>query len=261
MRRRPRLGRAFMPNLLTNGWAPDDAFVLDALRDSVVTELELLYDSSNYVFLAVLEHPEHGAGVAVYKPAAGAQPLSDFAYTSLHRREVAAYELSRLLGWSFVPPVVERDGPKGIGSMQLYIAHDPEQHYFNVRSDPRYREQFMRIAAFDLVANNGDRKGGHLLPDADGSIWGIDNALCFHRHEKLRTVIWDFAGETLPDALVADLDRVRGCLLTADEASGAFRALLAPGELDAFIQRCAALIAYPVLPEMYPWRCVPWPLI
>ena len=98
-----------MIETLVNGWQPDAPFVLDALRDAEVRALELLYDSSNYVFLVVLAHPEHGEGLAVYKPVSGEAPLSDFPYGTLHRREVAAYELSRLLGWGIVPPVVERE--------------------------------------------------------------------------------------------------------------------------------------------------------
>jgi uncharacterized repeat protein (TIGR03843 family) len=250
-----------MAERLPNAWSPDDTFVLGALRDAEVRDLDLLYDSSNYVFLASLAHPEFGDGLAVYKPAAGEAPLSDFPYGSLHRREVAAYELSTLLGWGIVPPMVERDGPRGVGSMQLFIDHDPEAHYFVLRGDGRYQEQYVRLAAFDLIANNADRKGGHMLLDASGRIWAIDNALCFHRIDKLRTVIWDFAGEIIPDALLADIRRVRNSLAGDDPAAVALCSLLATAEVAAFVRRCDALLSNPVLPEMYPWRCVPWPLV
>lgn len=246
---------------VTNPWSPDDAYVLDALREADVRDLDLLYDSSNYVFLASLAHPEYGEAFGVYKPAAGEAPLSDFPYGSLHRREVAAYELSRLLGWQVVPPIVERDGPRGVGSMQLYIEHDPARHYFALRAEAVYHEQLVRLATFDLVANNADRKGGHILEDAQGRLWGIDNALCFHRVEKLRTVIWDFADTTIPEPLRADIERVSACLATEDASTDAFRALLPAGEVAALLRRMEALLAHPVLPEMYPWRCVPWPLI
>jgi uncharacterized repeat protein (TIGR03843 family) len=250
-----------MTERLANAWSPEDAFVLDALRDAEVRDLDLLYDSSNYVFVASLAHSEFGDGLAVYKPAAGEAPLSDFPYGSLHRREVAAYELSTLLGWGIVPPMVEREGPRGVGSMQLYIEHDPNSHYFVLRGDEQYRAQYVRLAAFDLIANNADRKGGHMLLDAHGHIWGIDNALCFHRIDKLRTVIWDFAGETVPDALLADIERVRDALAGDDPAAAPLCSLLAGPEVAAFIKRCDALLSNPVLPEMYPWRCVPWPLV
>jgi uncharacterized repeat protein (TIGR03843 family) len=246
---------------LLNAWRPDDAQVLDALRGSEVGGLELLYDSSNYVFLASLAHPDHGDGVGVYKPVAGEAPLSDFPYGSLHRREVAAYELSTLLGWGIVPPVVEREGPRGIGSMQLFIEHDPAAHYFAKRSDETLHPQYVRLAAFDLITNNADRKGGHVLLDRSGHIWGIDNALCFHRIDKLRTVIWDFAGEMVPDPLLADIARVMECVTAEAPETAGFRAMITAGEVDTFVRRCAAMLADPVLPEMYPWRCVPWPLV
>jgi hypothetical protein len=246
---------------VTNRWSPDDAHVLDALREADVRDLDLLYDSSNYVFLASLAHPEYGEALGVYKPAAGEAPLSDFPYGSLHRREVAAYDLSCLLGWQMVPPMVEREGPRGIGSMQLYIEHDPARHYFALRGEKVYRDQLVRLATFDLVANNADRKGGHILLDAQDRLWGIDNALCFHRVDKLRTVIWDFAGTTVPDALLADIERVSARLAAADPSTAPLRALLHPAEVAALLRRSAALLAHPVLPEMYPWRCVPWPLI
>ena len=196
---------------LRNGWRPDDAHVHEALCDSEVVRSRLLYDSSNYVFLVDLEHPEHGAGLGVYKPQRGERPLADFPFGTLHRREVAAYEYARLLGWEIIPPTLEREGPEGPGSVQLFIEHDPSEHFFELRDREELREQFVRFAAFDLVANNADRKGGHLLLDEAGRVWGIDNALSFHSHEKLRTVIWDYAGERLPEHWLLDIGRVRDC--------------------------------------------------
>jgi hypothetical protein len=250
-----------MIETLINAWHPDDPHVLDALRRADVQSMDLLYDSSNYVFLASMADAAYGEGLAVYKPVAGEAPLSDFPYGSLHRREVAAYELSTLLGWGIVPPVVERDGPRGVGSMQLFIDHDPDEHYFAMRGDPGLQAQYVRMAAFDLIANNADRKGGHLLVDHSGHVWGIDNALCFHRIDKLRTVIWDFAGEVVPYPLLADIERVMRCVTEEAPESAGFRAMIAAPEVDAFVRRCAAMLADPVLPEMYPWRCVPWPLV
>ena len=246
---------------LANAWTPGDTHVVESLRDATVERLRLLSDSSNYVFLADLTHPEHGPGLGVYKPQRGERPLADFEYGTLHRREVAAYELSRLLGWGLVPPTVEREGPEGLGSMQLFIEHDPDEHYFALRDREELREQLLRLAAFDLVANNADRKGGHLLLDAGGRLWAIDNALCFHRHEKLRTVIWDFAGEELPERWQLDLRRVRDCLGEREPSTAALRDRLRESEVDALVGRLAKLLAHPVLPEMYPWRCVPWPVI
>ena len=246
---------------LTNAWGPDDAHVLERLHEAEVGRLRLLSDSSNYVFLAELDHPEHGSGLGVYKPQRGERPLADFPYGSLHSREVASYELSRLLGWEVVPPTVEREGPEGLGSMQLFIAHEPAEHFFALRDRADLHGQMMRFAAFDLLANNADRKGGHVLLDAERRLWGIDNALCFHRHEKLRTVIWDFAGEELPEQWQLDLRRVHDCLRDREGSTSALAACLRDGELEALIERASKLLAHPVLPQMYPWRCVPWPMI
>ena len=246
---------------LRNAWSPADPQALDALLEADVERLRLLSDSSNYVFLADLVHPEHGTGLGVYKPQRGERPLSDFPYGTLHTREVAAYELARLLGWALVPPTVEREGPEGLGSLQLFIPHDPNEHYFELRARPGLHDQLVRLAVFDLVANNADRKGGHMLLDAAGSIWAIDNALSFHHHPKVRTVIWDFAGEAAPDPLLADLRRVRDCLRAEEPSAEALRCCLRPNEVDALIERCDEFLGDPVLPEMFPWRCVPWPLI
>ena len=115
------------------------------------------------------------------------------------RREVAAYELSEALGWGWCPPTVLRDGPLGEGSVQRFVDADFSEHYFTLLEDERHDDAFRRLCAFDLVANNTDRKGGHCLLDEDGRIWAIDNGLCFHDEFKVRTVIWDFAGEPLPE--------------------------------------------------------------
>ena len=173
-----------------------------------------------------------------------------------HRHRIGERVRPRL-----VPPVVEREGPRGIGSMQLFIAHDPDEHYFAVRAEERLHPQYVRLAAFDLITNNADRKGGHMLLDGGGHVWAIDNALTFHRIEKLRTVIWDFSGERVPDPLLADIERVMRCVSDEAPESQAFRALITSAEVDAFVRRCATLLAEPVLPEMYAWRCVPWPLV
>ncbi len=246
---------------LTNAWTVDDAHALGSLREAEVGELRQLYGASNYVFLATLTHEQHGEGLAIYKPARGERPLHDFSYGTLHSREVAAYEFARLLGWDIVPPTVEREGPEGTGSMQLFIDHDPEQHYFTYRDEERFEQQLVRIAAFDLLANNADRKGGAILLGRGDRLWCIDNALCFHEYQKLRTVVWDFAGEAVPPEQVADIERVRDCIASGDDSADALRSCLSESEHRALIARCDALAAHPVLPEMFPYRCVPWPLV
>src|SRR5690606_20083557 len=134
----------------------------------------------------------------------------------LYRREVAAYELARCLGWDVVPPTVERDAVHGPGSLQLFIEHDPRMHYFELRERDGLDEQLVRFAVFDLVANNADRKGGHLLLDAREHVWGIDTGLCFHAYPKLRTVIWDYAGTEVPEAWLDDVRRLCTSLSAGD---------------------------------------------
>ena len=153
---------------------------------------------------------------AVYKPQRGERPLWDFPEGTLCNREVAAYELSEALGWSIVPETVLRDGPYGVGMVQRFIDHDPDDHYFTLLE--AHPDDFQRFAAFDVLANNADRKGGHCLQaKRDGHIWGIDHGLTFHVVDKLRTVIWDFAGEPVPEGIVSTLE----CILT--ELDGAAR--------------------------------------
>lgn len=247
---------------LVNPWKPGDARVEQAMRDARVHDLRLIYDSSNYVFLARLEHPELGEGLGIYKPSRGERPLYDFP-DNLWEREIAAYEFARLLGWDLIPPTVEVTAEHGVGSLQLFIEHDPAEHYFTLRERGEFDWQFVRFAVFDLVANNADRKGGHLLLDPEGHVWGIDNGLCFNRPEVIRTVIWDYAGTTVPEGWIDDLRRVRDQLEGADPVAQPLLERLLPGECDALTARIERLVAQPVLPEMdsYARRVVPWPMV
>jgi hypothetical protein len=196
---------------------------------------------------------------AVYKPQRGERPLWDFPEGSLCNREVAAYELSQATGWSIVPETILRDGPYGIGMVQMFIDHDPDDHYFTLLEE--HLQEFQRFAAFDVLANNADRKGGHcLLSKHDGRVYGIDHGLTFNIADKLRTVIWDFAGDPIPSAIVATLE----CVL--DELNGQLGArlseLLAPAEVEAVGERCRALLRvgkFPIPDEGY--HSVPWPLV
>ncbi len=167
----------------------------------------LLHGSSNYTFLARLNpHPPNGL-VIVYKPARGESPLWDFPAGTLYQREVAAYELSKVLGWPRIPPTVVRQGPHGVGAAQLFIDAD-RRHFLGEQSSRR--DTWLRVALFDVITNNADRKSGHCLFDAEDSVWVIDHGLTFNVDSKLRTVIWDFAGERLPPELCADVERTLG---------------------------------------------------
>ena len=142
--------------------------------------------------------------LAVYKPLKGERPLWDFP-GGLFRREVAAYALSEALGWGLVPETVERpEGPFGQGSVQRFVHEDGTSHYFTLRDEPKWHPVLMRLCAFDIVANNADRKSGHVLL-AEDRLWAIDNGLCFNTQDKLRTVIWDFGGEPLDAGVQEDL--------------------------------------------------------
>jgi uncharacterized repeat protein (TIGR03843 family) len=212
--------------------------------------------SSNGTYLVTVTADELPAMVAVYKPGRAERPLWDFP-DGLFRREVAAYELSEALGWGFVPPTLERaDGPLGPGSVQMFVDADFEQHYFTLMEDERHHDALKRMATFDLLANNADRKGGHCLLDGDGRIWGIDHGLCFHTQPKLRTVIWDFAGEELGADDTADIER----FVTAGLPTSLLR-MLHQEERRALTGRAESLLRRGRLPEPRRDHPYPWPLV
>lgn len=213
---------------------------------------------SNYTFLAEVQAAETTLA-AVYKPSRGQRPLWDFAPTTLAHREVAAYLVDQALGWNLVPPTVyRRRGPVGAGSLQLFVEHNPEYHYFNITQEDRQR--LRPVALFDLLINNADRKGSHILFDPDGHLWLIDHGLCFHEEEKLRTVVWDFAGEAIPDEYLADLRKFRQVLDFALEESSELPQHLHKREILALAARTDELILsgrFPNPPDDR--RVFPWP--
>jgi uncharacterized repeat protein (TIGR03843 family) len=212
--------------------------------------------SSNGTYLVTVGDSTANPMVAVYKPGRAERPLWDFP-DGLYRREVAAYQLSESLGWNFVPPTVERsEGPLGPGSLQEFIDADFEQHYFTLLEDEQHHAVLKRMAAFDFLANNADRKGGHCLLDSEGRVWGIDHGLCFHAEPKLRTVIWDFAGEPVADDDLEDVERLRRDGLPDDLAS-----LLNAQECRALDSRVRGLLSHGRLPEPRSNHPYPWPLV
>ena len=232
--------------------APD---VLDTLRSGELRLIGLLPRASNYTFLAEVTAAD-GALPVVYKPREGEMPLWDFPEGTLCQREVAAYVVASALGWPDVPPTVLRDGPHGEGSVQLFVDAEPGEHYFTLME--RRREDFLAVAVFDAIAGNGDRKSGHCLLGIDGRIWVVDHGLCFNEDATLRTVIWEFAGEPIPPALLDDVRRFHQKLRHGDaDLAG----LLSPGEIEATARRAEALIARGRFPTPGPGRSQPWPAV
>jgi hypothetical protein len=234
---------------------------ITALLDGALEVRGRLTDASNATFYCEVRPPldvgPPGASIrAVYKPVRGERPLSDFEDGSLARREVAAWHLSELGGFGLVPPTVLRDGPFGIGMVQLWLDVDEETDVLLavLARDPRLRA----MAIFDIIANNADRKVGHILVSPDGRLIGCDHGICFSPDPKLRTVLWSWAGEPL----TAD-ERVRleGLVDLLDGPAGEpLHALLVEEERAALRERIAGLLAAGRLPSPpTDRRAVPWP--
>lgn len=224
---------------------------------SMREEHGMLRWSSNYTFLVSITDGQ-SATMAVYKPQRGERPLWDFPDGTLCYRETAAFVVSDALDWCIVPPTTLRDGTRGLGSVQLYIPNNPEVNYFSL--DDRFADQLMKFAAFDYVINNADRKGGHCLLDDDNHLWGIDHGIGFHTAPKLRTVIWDFAGQTIPDELLNDLLRV--CSELEDKRSHVrmeLEQLLSDAELHALQARMRRITQRREYPRPGPGPNYPWP--
>lgn len=236
----------------------NNADVLRILGEGELTLEGQLLRGSNYTFFG---HASLDGGQTpfVYKPSRGERPLWDFPARSLAKREAAAYLVSEDLGWGLVPPTVyRRKAPLGAGSLQVFIPHYRDLHYFNFESGDL--EQLRPFAAFDIVANNADRKGGHILKGVDGRLLSIDHGLCFHRENKLRTVIWNFVGEPLPPEIRAGLEAFADRLNPGREFHAALRGLLQVGEIKAMQKRTLRLLAGGVFPPPPTTdRPFPWP--
>ena len=222
-------------------------------RGDIEIEMRMPY-SSNATFLVKVTADGESLR-AIYKPLRGERPLWDFA-PGLHRREVAAYRLAVAMGLDFVPITLLREGPLGEGSVQLLVDADFEQHYFTLfESREDLHDRLREIAVFDILANNTDRKSGHVLIDNAGHIWGIDHGLCFAADFKLRTVIWEFGGEEIPRHIMSTVERV-STALPLEVAS-----LLDDDEVTAFAQRAAWLCEHRQFPHDPSGQRYPWPLV
>lgn len=214
---------------------------------------------SNYTFLVQVCH-EQGQLDAIYKPSRGERPLWDFARGTLAHRERAAFLVSEALGWNLVPPTILRDGPHGWGSLQYFIDHDSQQHYLTLAG--RFGEQVKRIALFDALVNNADRKSGHVLLGNGNRLWAIDHGVCFHSENKLRSVIWEYAGEPLPETMLKELNLFRSWMLSGEDARRRqMDELLSEPEMEALGRRLDTLVELGRYPNPGPGRHYPWPLI
>ena len=231
-----------------------EADALALLETAEITATKLIPWGSNYTFAVALETPNGREQLAIYKPRAGEAPLYDFTEGTLYRRERASYLLSRDLGWDIVPPTVIRDGPHGIGSVQLYV--EPAADGADGR---RFwgscRPEIERLVLFDHLANNADRKIGHCLRDRRGKVWGIDHGLTFNRYPKLRTVLWQYVGSPISPELLADLARFRA---RSTELRREYGRLLDRAEVDALFARVDRSLETRAYPNLNPRRNVPY---
>ena len=222
-----------------------DQLDLDLINHGEIVSCQLTPAGSNYTFLAQLELNGR-KGLALYKPRDGEAPLWDFPRGTLYKRECAAYLLSQVLGWNFIPYTVIRDGPYGIGSVQQYIEHDPKQNYYTLADDNA--AQLKLVACFDLVANSTDRKANHLLVGDDGKLWSIDHGLTFHADTKIRTVIWDFSGQRIPKSHLSALRRLAAQLDEPQDRLKELLELLLPEEVEGLRHRVEWVLSEGVFP-------------
>ncbi len=228
--------------------------IVHALEHGDITIIGRMPHSSNATFLVSVQCGETSFQ-AIYKPLRGERPLWDFE-PGLHRREIAAYLLSQAMGINMVPPTVLREGPLGEGSLQHFIDADVEQHYFTIfeqRED--LHDQLRAMCVFDIVANNTDRKAGHCLLGLDDKVWGIDHGVCFSADFKLRTVIWEFGGEPLPNHLRAAIEPL------IETVPLNIATLLSSDEVSALQERVQWLCEGGAFPIDRSGSRYPWPLV
>ena len=237
---------------------PEDE-ALPLLRSGEIIGGHRMPWGSNYTFLVWIDAGPARYLRAIYKPRDGERPLWDFDPGSLYKREHAAFLLSRMLGWPSVPLTLVREGPYGVGSVQLYVESDPEVTYFDLVADATV--DLERFAVFDLLANNADRKAGHCLLGPDGRIWSIDHGLTFHVSFKVRSVMIELWGRPIPDPLLNDLEALLVRLEDRDTEASEFADLISDRELKALYSRIRAILKEPALPELDPYRNVPWPFV
>ena len=228
-----------------------DPLICDTICNGEIVACELAPVGSNYTFLVQLQLGDN-TNLAIYKPRDGESPLWDFPRGTLYKREYAAYLLSQILEWDFIPFTIIRDGPYGVGTVQRFVEHDPKQNYYTLTDDTA--AQLKTIACFDLVANSTDRKPNHLILDGGGKLWSIDHGLTFHSDTKIRTVIWDFSGQRIPERLLYDLKKLGEQLQSPEGRLLELLELLHPEEAASLERRIEWVLTegvYPGVPGHY----------
>jgi len=226
------------------------------LKHGEIQRCEDLGWGSNYTFCLELRYGAQ-TGRAVYKPRRGERPLWDFPDGSLYRREYGAFLVSQALRWPFIPPTVLREGPHGVGSVQLHVESEPPRSMRELRESRDL--DLARVAAFDFITNNADRKAGHLLRDQDGKLWSIDHGLCFNVVPKVRTVLLHYCGQQVPAQVLSELECFRSDRQLLEGLSAILRPLIEQEEIDAFLRRLDWMLERNVYPALDPYRSVPWP--
>lgn len=238
--------------------AENGSDVLQLLSYGEIEIEGLLPYSSNYTLLTAVAY-RGVRSLAVYKPRRGERPLWDFPRGTLYKREVAAYLVSEALGFALVPATVARDGPYGLGALQLYIENDQESHLFTMQREGGYEADIARLAAFDYLINNADRKSGHCLKGLDKRLWAIDHGICFHCEYKLRTVLWDFVGQPFPPDVANALYRFKAGLEQRDATARRLDELLDATEMRALRRRLNSMVSTGTYPGPGSGPNVPWP--
>jgi len=240
-------------------WRPtSEEAALRLLCEGEFRGLELVPWASNYTFAATLALDDRAVYVGIYKPRRGEIPLYDFPSGTLYRREVAAYRAARALGWDLVPLTVMRNGPHGIGSVQLFIEADAR--YDVLRDDGAHEAAIQRLTLFDFLTNNADRKAGHVLRGHDDRVWGIDHGLTFNEEPKLRTILWQYQGQPIPDDILGELRAFAADAARARGLRAELEALLQRVEVDGFFERLERVLTLRRFPSPGLRRHVPWPL-
>lgn len=239
------------------------ADILQLLQYGTLEVEGLLPWSSNYTFLVKICGEDEEIE-AVYKPQRGERPLWDFPQGTLYLREQAAFLTSQALGWDLIPATIVRDGPHGPGSIQQFIDHDPEKHYFTIEGQPQYATQLQKIVLLDIIINNADRKGGHVLlqerENLPTRLWAIDHGVCFNVDHKLRSVIWEFSGDPIPPDQMAALKAFQEKLaINTDLLRTQLNNLLNTEEVMALLHRLRTLIDQAIFPHPGLGRHYPWP--